>query len=159
MINSPTLCHPLAQAFWPDIRPVLLYVVKAGGAVCCTENHPPSGRHLDKGRPQAVLLLVVDQNEKAAIVVIKWIDTQRFSRHHPRTISGTCSKTNREIATSACFQRNHRYLLLASSGLNVPPDIAEHVSARRSELAASRDQTGREQLDARATAQMRPVVS
>jgi hypothetical protein len=59
---------------------MLLDVLKACGAVRLAVDHPPSGWNIREGRPQAVLLLVVDQDEKTAVVVVEWIDTHQFSR-------------------------------------------------------------------------------
>src|ERR1700687_1352644 len=78
-IRSPPLCQPLAQALRPNIGPVLFDVVQTRSAVRFAVDHPPAGWNVGKGRPQAVLLLVVDQDEKAAIVVVEGIDAHRSS--------------------------------------------------------------------------------
>ena len=78
-INSPR--QPLAQTPRPYIGPVLFDVVQTRSAVRFAVNHPPTGWNIGEGRPQAVLLLVVDQDKKAAIFVVERIDAQRFSRH------------------------------------------------------------------------------
>src|ERR1700722_13024574 len=78
-INSPARCQPLAQSLRPYIRPVLFDVVQTVSAVRFAVHHPPAGRNIGEGRPQAVLLLVVDQDEKAAIVVVEGIDAHRSS--------------------------------------------------------------------------------
>src|ERR1700722_14822693 len=78
-ITSPARCQPLAQSLRPYIGPVLFDVVQTGSAVRFAVHHPPAGWNIGEGRPQAVLLLVVDQDEKAAIVVVEGIDAHRSS--------------------------------------------------------------------------------
>src|SRR5262249_30007017 len=73
-IRSPARCQPLAQTLRPYIGPVLFDVVQTRRAVRFAVHHPPAGRNIGERRPQAVLLLVVDQHEKAAIVIVKRID-------------------------------------------------------------------------------------
>ena len=58
------LCRLLAQTLRPYIAPVLFDVVQTRSAVRFAVNHPPAGWNIGEGRPQAVLLLVVDQDEK-----------------------------------------------------------------------------------------------
>ena len=58
---------------------VTMYAQQAGGAVRFTENDPPASGNIGERRPQAVLLLVVNQDEKAAIVVVERIDAHRLS--------------------------------------------------------------------------------
>jgi hypothetical protein len=41
---------------------------------------PAAGGNIGESRPQAVLLLVIDQDEKAAIVVVKRVDAHLFSK-------------------------------------------------------------------------------
>jgi hypothetical protein len=79
-IKSPTLRQPLARTPRPCIGPVLFDVVQTRSAVRFALHHPLTGWHIGEGRPQAVLLLVVDQDKKTAIVVIQRIDAHRFSR-------------------------------------------------------------------------------
>src|SRR6476660_3481915 len=72
---QPALCQqPLSQTLRPYIGPVLFDEVQTRTAVRFAVNHPPAGWNIGEGRPQAVLLLVVDQDEKAGIVV-EWIDS------------------------------------------------------------------------------------
>ena len=63
----------------PYVRPVLFDIVQALAAGRFAIDHPPAGWNIGKGRPQAVLLLVVDQDEECAILVIEWVGAQRFS--------------------------------------------------------------------------------
>jgi hypothetical protein len=55
----------------------LFDVVQTRSTVRFAENHLPTGWNLGESWPQAVLILVVDQNEKTAIAVIEWIDTHQ----------------------------------------------------------------------------------
>src|ERR1700733_2729489 len=73
LIKTPTRCQPIAQTLRPDIRPVLLDVVQTRRPVGFAVNHPPSSGNIGERRPQAVLLLVVDQHKKTAIIVVKRI--------------------------------------------------------------------------------------
>src|SRR6185369_3541128 len=87
-MHQPALCQqPLAQTLWPYIGPVLFDVVQTRSAVRFAVNHPPAGWNVGEDRPQAVLLLVVDQDEKAAIVVVERIDAHRFSRPSSRHVA------------------------------------------------------------------------
>jgi hypothetical protein len=72
-------CQSVAQTLRPYIGPVLFDVVQTRGAVRFAVNHPPACWNIGEGRPQTVLLLVVDQDEKAAIFVVERIDAHRFS--------------------------------------------------------------------------------
>src|ERR1700737_488814 len=83
-VESPARCQPLAQTLRPDIGPVLFDVVQTRSAVRFAVNHPPAGWNVGEGRPQAVLLLVVAKDEKAAIFVVERIDAHRFSRPSSR---------------------------------------------------------------------------
>jgi hypothetical protein len=58
---------------------VLFDVVQTCGAVRFAVNHSPAGWNVGEDRPQAVLLLVVDQDEKAAIVVVERIGAPKAS--------------------------------------------------------------------------------
>src|SRR6476660_8661345 len=80
--------QPLAQTPRPYIGPVLFDVVQTRSAVRFAVSHPPTGWNIGEGRPQAVLLLVVAQDKKAAIVVVERIDAHRLSRHRV-DMSGT----------------------------------------------------------------------
>jgi hypothetical protein len=53
---------------------MLFDVLQARCTVGFTVNHSPASWNIGEGRPQAVLLLVVHQDEKAAVVVVEWID-------------------------------------------------------------------------------------
>jgi len=78
---QPALCQqPLSQTLRPYIGPVLFDEVQTRTAVRFAVNHPPAGWNIGEGRPQAVLLLVVDQDEKAGIVVER-IDAHRSPDH------------------------------------------------------------------------------
>src|SRR6202022_4704220 len=94
-VESPARCQPLAQTLRPDIGPVLFDVVQTRSAVRFAVDHPPAGWNVGKGRPQAVLLLVVDQDEKAAIVVVERIDAHSVLPDHPLEMSGTVPEANR----------------------------------------------------------------
>lgn len=50
-------------------------VLQTSGAVGFPEYHPPARRNIGESRPEAVLLFVIHQDEKAAVVVVEWIDT------------------------------------------------------------------------------------
>src|ERR1700751_4870135 len=78
--GPPALCQPLAQTLRPYIGPILFDVFQTRSAVRFAVNHLPAGWNVGEGRPQAVLFLVVYQDEKTAIVVVKRIDAHRFSR-------------------------------------------------------------------------------
>ena len=78
---SSPLFQPLAQTLRPYIGPVLFDIVQTRGAVRFAVNHPPAGWNIGKDRPQAVLLLVVDQDKEAAIIVVKRIDAHRSPSH------------------------------------------------------------------------------
>ena len=75
------LRQPLTQTLWPYIGPVLFDVVETRRAVRFALNHPPAGGNIGESRPQAVLVLVIDQEEKAAIIIAKRVDAQQFSKH------------------------------------------------------------------------------
>jgi hypothetical protein len=79
-IKTSALLQPLAQTLRPYIGPVLFDVLETRSAVRFAVNHLPTGWNVGEGGPQAVLFLVIDQDEKTAIVVVKWIDAHRFSR-------------------------------------------------------------------------------
>ena len=53
---------------------MLFDVLQARGTVGFPVYHPPASWNIGEGRPQAVLLLVVHQDEKAAIFVVEGID-------------------------------------------------------------------------------------
>src|SRR3990170_205759 len=72
----PAFGQPVAQTLWPDIGPPVFDVVQTRGSVRLAKDHPPSIRNVSKGRPQAVLLLVVDQHEEAAVIVVERISSQ-----------------------------------------------------------------------------------
>jgi hypothetical protein len=76
-IKIPGLLEFVAQTPRSYIRPVLLDVVQTLAAGRFAINHPPAGWNIGKGWPQAVLFLVVDQDEESAIVVIERIGAQR----------------------------------------------------------------------------------
>ncbi len=78
-IGSAIIRQPVAQTLWPNIGPVLFDVVQARSARRFAVNHPPTCWNVGERWPQAVLLLVVDQNEEAALFVVEGIGTQRFS--------------------------------------------------------------------------------
>src|ERR1700757_1296633 len=78
-IKPPSLCQPLAQTLRPYIGPVLFDVVQTRRAVRFAVHHPPAGWNIGESRPQAVLLLVIYQDKKAAIVVVKRVDAHLFS--------------------------------------------------------------------------------
>src|SRR6476469_9051533 len=80
VIRSPARCQPVTQALRPYVGPVLFDVVQTGSAVGFAVNHPPAVWNIGEGRPQAVLLLVIDQDEKAGIVVER-IDAHRSPDH------------------------------------------------------------------------------
>src|ERR1700756_4051923 len=63
-VKTPALCQPLAQTLRPNIGPVLLDVVQTSGASPLAVKPPPASKTVSKGRPQAALLLVVNQDEK-----------------------------------------------------------------------------------------------
>src|SRR5947209_6273510 len=87
--NPLSRCQPLAQALRPYVSPVLLDVVQTCRAIPLAIRHPPAGWNIREGGPQAVLLLVIDQHEKAAVAVVERVDAHRFSR--PSTRHG-CNK-------------------------------------------------------------------
>src|SRR5687768_2283508 len=74
--TSLTFGQPVAQTLWPDIGPRVFDVVQTRGSVRLAEHHTPSVRNIGKGRPQAVLFLVVDQHEEAAVIVVERISSQ-----------------------------------------------------------------------------------
>jgi hypothetical protein len=53
---------------------MLLDVLQTRSSVGFPVYHSPTRWNIGEGRPQAVLLLVVHQDEKAAVVVVEWID-------------------------------------------------------------------------------------
>jgi hypothetical protein len=78
--------------------PVLFDVVQTRRAFGFATNHWPAGWNIGEGRPQAVLLLVVDQEEKAPIVVVERIDAHQLSRPSSRdeqTFEQTLLEANR----------------------------------------------------------------
>src|ERR1700740_2149906 len=105
LIESPAAPgQPLAQTPRPNIGPVLFDVVQTRSPVGFAVNPPPAGWNIGEDRPQAVLLLVVDQDEKAAIVVVKRIDAHQFSR--PSNSSLTyCSSWPRRLNRSKRYWR------------------------------------------------------
>ena len=54
-------------------------MVQTRRAVRFAVNYSPAGWNVGEDRPQAVLLLVVDQDEKAAIVVVERIGAPKAS--------------------------------------------------------------------------------
>lgn len=78
-VANLSLCEPLTQALRPYIGPVVFDEGQTGGAVRGPVNRAPTCWDIGEGRPQAVLFLVIHQNEEAAIVIIKRIDTHQFS--------------------------------------------------------------------------------
>lgn len=66
-IDSSAFCQPVAQTLRPDIGPVLFDVVETCRTVRIAVDRLPPGWNLSEGRPQAVLLLVVDQDEKVPL--------------------------------------------------------------------------------------------
>ena len=79
------MCQPVAKALRPYIGPVLFDVVQTRCAVRLAVNSPPASWNIGEGRPQAVLLLVVDQDQKGALVIVERIGAHRFSRPFSRT--------------------------------------------------------------------------
>src|SRR5271156_4509947 len=67
LIKSPALYQPLAQTLWPYIGPALFDVAQTRSAVRFAINRASAGSNVGEGRPQAALLLVVNQHERAAI--------------------------------------------------------------------------------------------
>jgi hypothetical protein len=57
---------------------VLFDEVHTRSAVRLAVNHPPAGWNVSEDRPQAVLLLIVDQDEKGAILIIERIGAHDF---------------------------------------------------------------------------------
>jgi hypothetical protein len=57
------------RSFRPYVGQVLFDLGQTRGGVRFAVNRPPVGWNVGEGRPQAVLLLVVEQDEKAAVVV------------------------------------------------------------------------------------------
>src|SRR5262249_48315836 len=80
LIKTPPCGQPFAETLRPYIGPVLLDVVQTSSAVRLAVYHPPPRGNIGERRPEAVLLLVVDQNEKTAIFVVERIDAHQFSR-------------------------------------------------------------------------------
>src|ERR1700722_8306065 len=74
LIKTPARCQPFAQTLRANIGPVLFDVLQTCSAVSFPINHTPAGWNIGKHRPETVLLLVVDQDEKAAIVIVERID-------------------------------------------------------------------------------------
>src|SRR5277367_1540642 len=72
--------QPLAQTLRPYIGPVLFDVVQTRSALRFAVDHPPAGWYIGERGPQAVLLLVVDQDEKTGIIVVERISAHRVSR-------------------------------------------------------------------------------
>jgi len=72
--------QPLAQTLRPYVSPVLFDVVHTRCAIPFAIHHPPAGWNIGEGGPQAVLLLVVYQDEKTAVTVVERIDAHRVSR-------------------------------------------------------------------------------
>src|SRR5438552_972633 len=80
--------HRVTQALRPHVGPVLLDVFDAGSPAVLAEPPPPSGGDLGESRPQGVLLLVVDQNEEAAVLVVEGIGA-----HFTSLDTGACTET------------------------------------------------------------------
>src|SRR5258708_30787276 len=78
--NPLVSCQSVAQALRPYISPVLFDVVQTRRAIPFAVHRSPAGWNIRERRPQAVLLLVVDQDEKAAVAVVERVDAHRFSR-------------------------------------------------------------------------------
>jgi hypothetical protein len=74
LIGSPARRQPVAQTLGPYIGPVLFDIFQTRSALGFAVNHPPASGNIGEGRPQAVLLLVIDQDKKAATVVVEGID-------------------------------------------------------------------------------------
>src|SRR5262249_25208366 len=68
-----------AQALRPDVGPVLSAAARPRARCRPAVSHPPSRRDVGEGRPEAVLLLVVDQDEEVAVVVVERIGAHSFS--------------------------------------------------------------------------------
>src|ERR1700744_5491948 len=77
--GAAALFDRLLQALRPDVGPVLLDVVEALRTGGLAENDAPAGRNVGEDRPQAVLVLVVDEHDKGAVVVIEGVDAHRVS--------------------------------------------------------------------------------
>src|ERR1700744_5716562 len=77
--GASALFDRLLQALRPDVGPVLLDVVEALRTGGLAENDAPAGRNVGEDRPQAVLVLVVDEHDKGAVVVIEGVDAHRVS--------------------------------------------------------------------------------
>src|ERR1700733_9489143 len=83
MPNSPVQScsvpsHDLTQAFRPHVGPVLVDIVQARRPGRFPVHHAPAGWNVREGRPQAVLLLVVDQHEEGTVVVIEGVGAHGF---------------------------------------------------------------------------------
>jgi hypothetical protein len=68
-VSKPRPSARRLRSFRPYVGPVLFDLGQTRGGVRLAVNRPPVGWNVGEGRPQAVLLLVVEQDEKAAVVV------------------------------------------------------------------------------------------
>src|SRR5215471_2987322 len=73
----------LGQAGGAHVRPVLLHVSQAFLARARTERHPPAAGNVDVGRPQRVLVLLIDEDQVGGVLVFEWV------RHGSPRASGT----------------------------------------------------------------------
>jgi hypothetical protein len=71
--------QPVTQTLRPDVRPVLVDVAQTSSAVGLTVDNPPAGWDVGKDWPKAVLILVVDQHEEAAVFIVKRIGVDKSS--------------------------------------------------------------------------------
>jgi len=103
----------IAQTFRSDIRPILLDVFQAFGAWRLAENYTPASGNIAENRPQAVLFLVIYQDEEINRVVIERISCPHGN--YPITCPAILQvQTADEKADLAVASRDGR---LAESGL------------------------------------------
>jgi hypothetical protein len=68
--------HGLPQARWAHVGPVLLDVLQTFSPGRLTEDHLPAGGHLGEHWPEGVLILVVDNDVEATVLIIEWVRAQ-----------------------------------------------------------------------------------
>jgi hypothetical protein len=83
----------LTQSLGPYIGPIPFNIVQGLGMRGLTVNYPPTRGNISEGGPQAVLLLIVNQNEEASAFIIKRVGLHQITYNTESKPSHGCDQT------------------------------------------------------------------